>query len=129
MKMKTKLITLGLLGGMFDLIWIGASIVLVYFLYGALANDGPWFYLSWPFAVGFIARRIAVAFKDGKQRVDYVDQLIERGYEQNDAEAAWRTAFGGGLNLLRNLQQVELSDEIHRLETAISTPNVGENST
>ena len=112
MKTRTKLIALEMLGGLFDLIWIGASLALVYFLYGALANDAPWFYLSWPFAAAFMARQIAVAFRDNKRRVDYVDQLTERGYEQADAEAAWRTATGGGTNLLRNLQQAELSDEI-----------------
>ena len=108
---------------MFDLIWIGASIALVYFLYGALANDAPWLYLSWSIVVGLIARQIATALKDYKQRIDYVDQLIERGYERKDAEAAWRTASGGGLNLLRNLQQVDLGEQIDRLEAAINTPN------
>ena len=109
---------MGLLAGMFNLIWIGASIALVYFLYGALANDAPWAYLSWPFAAAFVARRIAVALKDKRHCVDYVDQLTARGYEQAEAEAAWRTATGGGTNLLRNLQQAELSDETYQLRKA-----------
>ncbi len=50
-------------------------------------------------------------------------QLMERGYQQEEAAEAWRTADSGGLNLLRNLQQAELSKEIDRLETAINTPN------
>jgi hypothetical protein len=128
MTTRTKLVILQLLAGMFDLIWIGASVVLVYFLYGALANDEPWAYLSWPFAVALIARQIAVALKNNKQRVDYVRQLMERGYGREDAEAAWRIATGGGANLLRNLEQAELSDEIHRLERADNTPNAKGNS-
>ncbi len=128
MTTRTKLVILELLAHVFDLIWIGASLALVYFLYGALANDAPWAYLSWPFAAAFVAKQIAAAFKDNKQRVDYLDQLIRRGYEQEDAVAAWRTASGGGLNLLRNLQQAELSDEIYRLERAINTPSAKGNS-
>jgi len=58
-----------------------------------------------------------------KHRVDYVDQLIERGYSKGEAAEAWRTADSGGLNLLRNLQQAELGEEIERLETTINTPN------
>lgn len=128
MKTKTMLSTLEFLGGMFDLIWIGASIALVYFLYGALANAAPWSYLSWSIVVGFIAKQIAAVLKDNKQRIDYVHQLIERGYEREDAEAAWRTASGGGLNLLRNLQQADLGEQIDRLEAAINTPNAEGNS-
>jgi len=123
---RTKLRILALLAGMFDLIWIGAAIALVYFLYGALANDSPWAYLSWPFAVGFVARLAAVALKDNKRRVDYVNQLTDSGYAQADAEAAWQTAAGGGTNLLRNLQQTELGAEIHRLENSIDTSGTGE---
>ena len=129
MKTRTKLITLELLGGMFDLIWIGASIVLVYFLYGALANDAPWPYLGWSFAVGVMAKQIAAALKDNKQRVGYVDQLMKRGYRHADAEAAERTAADGGTNLLRDLQQAELGEQIDRLEAAINTPNVEGNNT
>ncbi len=128
MKTRTKLIILELLGRMFDLIWIGASIVLVYFLYAALVNDAPWAYLSWPFAAAFVAKQIAAAFKDNKHRVDYVRQLMERGYAQAEAAEAWRTANSGGLNLLCNLQQAELSDQIQRLERAINTPNAEGNS-
>ena len=124
MKTKTKLIILELLGRTFDLIWIGASVVFVFFLYRALANDGPWAYLSWPFAVGFIAKQIAAAMKVKRQWVDYVDQLTDRGYEREDAEAAWRIATGGGANLLRNLQQAEIDDEIARLELAIGTASL-----
>ena len=106
------------------MIWIGASIVLVYFLYGALANDSPWPYLGWSLAIGFIAKQIAAALKDKKQRIDYVDQLTESGYEREDAEAAWRIATGGGANLLRNLEQAEIGNEIARLESVIGTASL-----
>ncbi len=94
-----------LLSRLFDLIWIGASIAFVYFLYRALAQDTPWPYLGWSLAAAFISKQIADALKDKKKQADYVDQLIERGYGREDANAAWRVASGGGSNLLRNLQQ------------------------
>jgi len=112
-----------LLGDWFGLICAGASIAAVYFLYGALSNDAPWSYVFWSIGAGFIAMLIAAASNNSWQRVDYVGQLIERGYSKGEAAEAWLTADSGGLNLLRNLQQVELSKEIDRLETAISTPN------
>ena len=123
MKTKTELVALELLRRMFDLIWIGAAIVLVYFLYAALAKEAPWPYLSWSIVVGVIAKKIAGALKNKKQRVDYVDQLTERGYERVDAEAAWRIASSGGSNLLRNLQQAEFDDEIARVDSAICADN------
>jgi len=125
---RTKLGFLALLAGMFDLVWIGAAIALVYFLYGALANDGAWGYLSWAFAIGFSAWHIAAALKHTRQRVDYVDQLMKRGYEQGEATEAWRTASNGGLNLLRNLQQAELGDQVNRLEKSINTSGKGGNN-
>ena len=73
--------------------------------------------------VVLFAKKIAGALKDEKQRVDYVDQLTNRGYEREDAKAAWRIAFRGGSNLLRNLQQAEYDDEIARVDSAICTGN------
>ncbi len=128
MTTRTKLVILELLARMFDLIWIGASVVLVYFLYGALTKGAPWPYLGWLLAVICIAKQIASALKGKKQRVDYVGQLTDRGYERDDAEAAWRIATGGGANLLRNLEQAELSDQIDQLETTINTSSAGGDS-
>jgi len=77
----------------------------------------------WSFGAFLIAMLIVAALNGSKHRVDYVDQLIERGYSKGEAAEAWRTASSGGLNLLRNLQQAELSKEIDRLEAAINTTN------
>ncbi len=118
MKAKSKLITLKLLGGIFGCVWIAAFIAAVYFLYGALANGASWGYLSWSIAAGVISKQIAAALRVNKQRVKYVDHLTERGYEKADAEAAWRTATGGGRNLVRNLQLAENGDESTRFKSA-----------
>jgi hypothetical protein len=127
MKTRTKLIALELLGGIFDLLWIGASGAFVYFLYWALIRGELWPYLGWSVAIGVIAQQIAAALKDKKQLVDYLAQLTERGYEREEAKAAWRIASNGGMNLLRNLQQAELGEQVERLEPAIGTATL-ENS-
>ncbi len=121
--MKKKLLVLELLAGIFGLICAGTAIASVYFLYGVFAKVAPWFYVLWSFGAGLIAMLIVAALNGCKHRIDYVDQLMERGYPQEEAAEAWRTADSGGLNLLRNLQQAELSEEIDRLETAINAPN------
>ncbi len=112
-----------MLGDLFGLICAGASIAAVYFLYGAFASDAPWSYVFWSIGAGFIAMLIAAAANNSWQRVDYVDQLIERGYSKGEAVEAWRTADSGGLNLLLKLQQSEPSEQINRLESAINTSN------
>jgi hypothetical protein len=127
--MKRKLLILELLATIFGLICAGAAIASVYFLYGAFTKVAPWFYVLWSFGAGLFAMLIAAALIGSKKQIGYVDQLIERGYEQAEAREAWRTASNGGLNLLRNLQQTELGEEIDRLETAINTPNTDRDST
>ena len=127
--MKIKLLILELLATIFGLICAGAAIASVYFLYGAFTKVAPWFDVLWSLGAGLFAMLIAAALNGSKKRIDYVDQLIERGYAQAEAREAWRTASNGGLNLLRNLQQTELGEEIDRLETAINTPNTDGDST
>lgn len=103
----TKSLFLELLGGIFGWIGIGAAIGSVYFLYGALADGAPWLNLIWSTGAGFAAKYLAVALDRNKQRVDYVGQLMERGYTRAEATEAWRIASDGGLNLLLNVQQAE----------------------
>ena len=122
-KTKKKLRILELLSGIFGLICAAAAIASVYFLYGVFARVTPWSYPLGSFGAGVVAVLIVAALNASKHRVDYVDQLIERGYSQGEAEEAWRTADSGGMNLLRNLQQSGLSEQIDRLETAINTSN------
>ena len=108
---------------MFGLICAGASIAAVYFLYEAHANDAPWSHVFWSIGAGVIAMKIAAVANYSWRRVDYVGELIERGFSKGDAVEAWRTADSGGWNLLLKLQQAELSEQIDRLETTINTPN------
>lgn len=126
MKISTARIILELLGGLFGWVWIGASIASLYFLYGALANDAPWSPLIWSVGTGIIAKQVAVVLNGNHQRLDYVDQLIQRGYTNLDALAAWRTANSGGLNLLHNLQ---LADQGERPDSTTDTLSTEPNKT
>jgi len=101
--------------------WIGAAFASIYFLYVALASAAPWSNLFWSIGAGLIAYFLAAVLNRNKQRVDYVDQLMKRGYMPADAEFAWYTSANGGANLLRDLQRLELNDEIDRLESVIET--------
>ena len=56
-----------------------------------------------------------------------MDQLLDRGYAQVDADMAWRTAAGGGANLLRNLRYSEIDEEIDRLDAVINSSNTEKN--
>lgn len=123
MKTVTKILILEFLTGIFGLICATAAIASIYFLYGVFARVAPWSYVLWSFSAGVIAMLIVASLNGCKQRVDYVDQLIERGYSKGEAAEAWHIADSGGLSLLRNLQQTELSKETDRLKTTISTPN------
>ena len=105
---------LALLGGLFELILIGAAIGSVYFLYGILASDVPLHYLLWSIGTAFMVRNLAATFKSSKERVDYVTQLIERGCTRAEATSAWEIAINGGASLLRNLQQADTIGEADR---------------
>ncbi len=93
---KAKIFVLEMCSGLFECIWIGA---------------------------GFIAKPIAVALDSAGRRLDYISQLVERGYDQVAADVAWRSADDGGTNLLRNLRQAEIGAEIFRPESVISLAN------
>jgi len=116
-----KLGILELFARLFGWMWVGAAIASVYFLYVALASAAPWSNLFWSIGAGLIAYFLAAVLNRNKQRVDYVDQLMKRGYMPADAEFAWYIATNGGANLLHDLQRVELDDEIDRLKSAIGT--------
>ena len=104
---------------------MAASVAAIYFLYEALAHDGPWIYFFWSVAAGLVARQTTTSIYDTKQRLDYVAKLVERGYMQVDAESAWRVARNGGMNMLRNMHQIELADEIERLESELGIRSAG----
>jgi hypothetical protein len=106
-RIKTKLVILKLFASLFGWMWISAAIASIYFLYVALASAAPWSNLLWSIGAALIAKYLAIVLNRNKQRVDYVDQLMERGYTQAEATQAWNLTVKGGANLLLNLQQTE----------------------
>ncbi len=87
--------------------WLGAAIASIYFLYVALSSAASWANLIWSISAALIAKFLAVVLNRYKQRVDYVDQLVERGYTHAEATSAWEIVSKGGSNLLLNLQQTD----------------------
>ena len=106
-----------MIGSLLAWIWIGAAIASVYFLYGALANEAPIHYLLWSIGAGSIAKCLAVVLHRNKQRADYIDQLVTRGYAHGEAATAWEIANNDGSNLLLNLQQAETIAEADRADS------------
>ena len=102
-----KLVILELIASLFGWLWIGAAIASIYFLYVALASAAPWSNLLWSIGAALIAKLLANVLNRNKQRVDYVDQLMERGYTRAAATEAFKIAINGGANLLLNLQQTD----------------------
>ena len=102
-----KLVILELFASLFGWMWIGAAMVSVYFLYGALASAAPWSNLLWSIGAGLIAKYVAVVLNRNKQRMDYVDQLMKRDCTRAAATEAWKISVNGGSNLLLNLQQTD----------------------
>lgn len=105
--MKRKLIILELLGGFFGWVCIVAGLAAIYCVYDALVNNAPWANVFWAVGIGFAGKRLAAVFEGNKMRLDYIDQLMERGHNQHDATQAWLTASNGGANLLLDLQQAD----------------------
>ncbi len=96
-----------LFASLFGWIWIGTALVSVYFLYGALAGAAPWSNLLWSIGAGLVAKYLHVVLSRNKQKADYVDQLVKRGYTHGEAATAWEIVNNDGSNLLLNLQQAE----------------------
>ena len=72
-----------------------------------MVNEVPVHYLLWAIGTAFVAKNLAASYKRSKKQVDYVYQLVERGYTQAEAASAWEIASNGGFNLLFNLQQTD----------------------
>jgi hypothetical protein len=98
---------LELSASLFGWIWIGAALASVYFLYGVLASAAPWSNLLWSIGAGLVTKYLAVVLHRTKQKADYVDQIVKRGYTRGEATTAWEIANNDGSNLLLNLQQTE----------------------
>jgi hypothetical protein len=103
--MRTKLVLLDVFAIVFSWAWIAAGALALYFLYGAVASGGSWRNMILATFATIGAKLMADMFGQNRQRLDYINKLLRRGYSPAEACAAWRTAHGGGFNLLMSLQQ------------------------
>ncbi len=102
---------LDVLAAVFGLIWVGAAIASVCFLYGALANGAPVYYLLGSIGVAVLAWILFAKINKNIEQFKYVDQLVVRGYTLAEARSAWEITINGGSNLLLNLQQADTISE------------------
>jgi hypothetical protein len=105
--MRTKLVLLDLLVNLFAWAWLAAGAIALYLLHGAVTSDDSWRNTVLAVTAMIGAKLAADVLGRNRQRVDYVHKLLRRGYSRAEACAAWRTAHGGGFNLLLSLQQAE----------------------
>ena len=120
--MRTKLALLQVLTGLLTWSWLGLAAIALYFLYDSVTTGS-----SWPLTLTVIAamigtRMLADVLKHNRERTDYIHKLLRRGYSKAEAQDAWRTANGGGFNLLLSLQQ---SDTVYLQVPADSAPVIG----
>jgi len=89
MELRTKLICLELLGGIFGWVWIVASVAALYFLVAAIFFDSPWSRFFWAFGIGVVGKWLAKVFRDNQLRVAFVAELMEKGLSREEAGREW----------------------------------------
>ncbi len=89
MELRTKLICLELLGGIFGWVWIVASVAALYFLVAAIFFDSPWSRFFWAFGIGVVGKWLAKGFRDNQLRVAFVAELMEKGLSREEAGREW----------------------------------------
>ena len=96
MKTHTKLVWLELIGGIFGLIWIGASIIAIILVILALGFGWSWWNVLWAAAVGIVAKLLLRGFMDSQRRVSYEASLMEQGISKEEAGREWLGKYNEG---------------------------------
>ena len=73
--------------------WIGAIVASSYFAYVALAGTSAWSNVFLSLAVAFVAKCLAVALKDYKNRAIYVEKGLAANDDAGISKASQRHAF------------------------------------
>ena len=89
MELRTKLVCLELVGGIFGWVWILASVAALYFMVAAIFFNSPWSRLFWAFGIGVVAKWFAKSFRDNQLRVAFVAELMEKGLSREVARKEW----------------------------------------
>lgn len=88
--MKTKLVILELISGLFGWAWIIASFAAVYFLVMAIGFEGKWSSFFWAVGAGIIAKWLARGFVENTMRIAEEDQANTFMDSENNQEADHR---------------------------------------
>lgn len=90
MQVRTKLIALELVAGIFGWAWIIASAIALYFLVMAIGFDGRWTPFGWAVGTAITAKWLAKGFEANKQRIAIEQQPTSNMNEKNHQKAARR---------------------------------------
>lgn len=93
MELRTKLVWLELIGGIFGWVWIVASVAALYFLVVAIFFDSPWPRFFWMFGIGVVAKWLMKGFRDNQLRVAVVAELMENGLSHEEANKEWYVRY------------------------------------
>ncbi len=69
MKIKLKLVILELVTGFLGWVWVGASLVTVYFLVNVIAFHGQWSDVIWAAVVAGTAKWLTRGFMENQHRI------------------------------------------------------------
>ncbi len=69
MKIKPKLVILEFVTGFLGWVWVGASLVAVYFLVNVIAFHGQWSHVIWAAVVAGAAKWLARGFMANQHRI------------------------------------------------------------
>jgi hypothetical protein len=98
MQVRTKLVILELVAGIFGWAWIIAGLAALYFLVMAIFAGGGWSRFFWALGISIVGKWLLRGFKDNEQRVAFEADLISKGYTPADAAKEWMTRYTGQRN-------------------------------
>jgi hypothetical protein len=123
-QIKSKLVILELLAGIFGWTWIIALVAAIYYLVMAIFSDSLWSSFFWAFGIGAITKWLTRGLQDNKFRIAYEAKLIGEGYTPEEASQKWSEEyFGNGKDELVASSQAILAetDEILKESESIVT--------
>jgi hypothetical protein len=103
--MRTQLALLQVVTGLLTWTWLALAAIALYCLYASVTTGESWQITLLLIAAMIGTRILADVLEHNRERTDYIHKLLRRGYSRAEAQDAWRTAHGGGFNLLLSLQQ------------------------
>ncbi len=95
MRIKSKLQTLELLGGIAGWVWLGTLPFSFWFFFSALCGSGSWTRFFGVLIISFVAKNLNRGFEAHKNRVGFESNLVARGVAPSEAREIGFAAMNG----------------------------------